>query len=323
MATPLATSWPHPNAVIVRVWLPYHIKKDKTREYCCVHSTGGVEDSVGHISLQTKDFYASHWPYKSNGTSGWPFDGGNLGLYNAAAGVHPSNRIQQYNFYSNESGEKWTPEFDEIAEAHVLKFGRSKKEEPNLVIILYSLSAELMFKKFQQFLLSDKSHTWSLFGQNKIGQGPGESCSGLIYILLKAGGIDQLDFVYDRIRESTFTSPDNVAKLIISAELSDRKKACEAYGVTTLPNTILNVKYSFFAGAWSYVNVERKIMPIQTEPYDKKLRFDYNLHTNFIGRWFVGSSAIFACLDPNDCYSKCICKDPTNTWCKTHNEYHH
>lgn len=176
---------------IVRVWLP----KNKNGKFVVAHeaANGG---NVGHASLQTKEIYASFWPdwelaRKSPTMSA---------LLGEAKGVlMPS------------------PDADNANEGKL----------PEVVVVLNSLDVKAINDKFNKFAQSSTAKNWSLFGENMFNvfnSGGGQSCSGLVYSLLNAGGIKNL-VSWDLVSSTWTVAPDAVARVVVEAAKTQRETA--------------------------------------------------------------------------------------------------
>jgi hypothetical protein len=140
--------------------------------------------SLGHVSLQTPHLYASFWPENYSLTDG----------IKSVRGVNAD-----------------TPEGDIQREGY---------RKPDVTIVLYSLDLQKIKEMFQAFLNGEK--LWALKGRNKFAP-DAQSCSGLVYDLLIAGGIKQLVGV-NWLMSHVVTTPMEIAKLAQQAKQAELEK---------------------------------------------------------------------------------------------------
>lgn len=213
------------NWTIVRIWLPRRING----EFCVAHSA----ENVGHTSLETKEIYASFWPDWEAETM--KKNTGN-GYINALLGTAKG---------------ACNGSLDRDIKGEAMENLNEKERQPDVVVILYSLNVEKINKSFMNFQESKVSDRWSLGGRNmfnKFNNDAGQSCSGLVYDLLEAGGIFKLDYPFDITRKFVI-APDGIAKIVVRASeyekdhrLQGREPIQSEFGTfrTKIPNIDLN-----------------------------------------------------------------------------------
>lgn len=133
---------------------------------------------VGHVSIQTSNIYASFWPAKA---------------------VDKSSSLSAKGYLMP------APEADIAAE----------QADPDQVIILYSLNIESLEQQFEAFKKSISSSRWTLLGDGFLRTG--QSCSGLTYDLLVAGGIKDICESYF-IADHVVSTPNLILKMVLSAK---------------------------------------------------------------------------------------------------------
>ena len=152
----------------------------------CLHRTSkiifGIKPSnIGHVSIETKYFYASYWP-------------DNLTLF---------NKLNQQPGSMNN-----------IIDIDMKSEGRP----PEHVIDLHSLDIDAMNNSLDSFQKNNKYH---LIGSNKVfNSGIAHSCSSLAYTLLKDGGIWNFAERPSPILKYVFATPNNVANLVLDAKIT-------------------------------------------------------------------------------------------------------
>jgi len=179
---------------VVRIW---HSKVDGKKASILkygMHST--KEDCIGHASLQVvKDSeyrYCSLWPFGEK------------------SGRHSESYLVK------------SPKEDYAAEDN---------NKPDYIFVLYSLDIEKLWIEADPDLLRKNHPTWSVAGSKlfnnldriKSNLRRSQSCSGLVYSLLRKGGISILgvnsDFSVNRI----ITWPNNLISMLKQAEKTERK----------------------------------------------------------------------------------------------------
>lgn len=184
--------------VIVRVWLP----KDKDGNLVTCHDSKSV--TPGHTSLQTKDLHASHWPKENS-------------LGKIATHLATDDAVN-HNCYED----------DRKREA-----GKDDRpRDADVVVVLYSLDVQAIKNEFERQKSLGILNKWGLHGRNtfntiksvfSMGQ-EGQSCSGLVYDLLNAGGIKNI-VNWDTVSSWWVVAPDAVARVAALAADNQREKA--------------------------------------------------------------------------------------------------
>lgn len=194
------------NWVIVRVWLP----KNGKGQFVTAHEASQDTSStarIGHVSLQTKDTYASLWPDWEDAKKGGTFGA----LLGKAQGVLMPD-----------------PEADYLNEGKVA---------PDVIVVLYTLNIPKINAEFKKLYDSGTLKNWSLLGRNSFNvfnNGAGQSCSGLIYDLLNAGGIGNM-VNWDTISRWWTVAPDAVARVVVEAARSKKEFSYRATKKPELP----------------------------------------------------------------------------------------
>lgn len=172
------------NWVTIRAWMP----KDKDGKNVVAHAA----EYLGHATLEIPGEYISFWPDTPSGKKG------------AILGSSESEFVSSYK-----------------------KDCRLEGREADLVLTLRSLNVKAIRDRLHLFKTSSESNRWSLLGRNfwnKFNKGAGQSCSGLIYDLLVAGGIFDLEICADFTRDTFTVSPDAIARMAVSAHNDECKK---------------------------------------------------------------------------------------------------
>lgn len=176
-----------PNWCAIYVW--HSVKRNG--EYCS--SKEALHGSVGHAAMQTNLHYMSFWPARR--------PPGNV------AGV-----LGTHSTFHNNYGE-------DLAEE-----GR----EADAKVVFYTLDTERINNAFAAFKASPVSKRWTLFGRNIFNtiffifnKGRGQSCSGLVYHLLKMGNILKFHYKKEFEREQLYVTPNSIFRMISDAKQSE------------------------------------------------------------------------------------------------------
>lgn len=179
--------------VIVNVWLPkLNGQVCTAQEFIIAHSAGKVNQSnsrIGHVSMETRSMYASWWPN--------PQDDEQVEKFNV---VHAQNSTYAEDVYNEGSA-------------------------PDLRVCFYSLNVveiEDCFNKIE----SNPDFGYVLSGDKKVARllndERGQSCCGLAYELLMAGGISAHNSIHKDLKlKWVIVTPDNFANFIKNAKQSE------------------------------------------------------------------------------------------------------
>lgn len=164
---------------------------------------------VGHVSIQTTERYASWWPDPDNTEQ--------VRLFNVVDAINKS--------------------FEEDC--------LSEGGEPDLIISFYSLDINKIERCYQEIEESDYGYV--LAGDKKIVRSvntpKGQSCCGLVYELLVAGGILKLSRLYmDLTAKWLVITPDNFANMIKNAKENECSKYPETMNYPTVENEYVPVQ---------------------------------------------------------------------------------
>lgn len=149
-------------------------------------NTNKIQSNIGHVSIETKEIYASLWPEEG---------------------------IIIYNKYKPQQGiaKSRTPALDEKTEAR----------PPDYLIDLYTLDVDNIKQKLEEYL--ESGPIYHLIGNNRFFKHLGaNSCSGLAYDLLISGGIKKLMPTTNFIRDYIVTTPNNLAQLVLEAHANEQ-----------------------------------------------------------------------------------------------------
>ncbi len=146
----------------------------------------GREPNLGHVSVETRDFYASLWP----------------------DGIDVFNKLKPQEGYSKTSN----PRDDELAEG----------KPPDHLVDLHTLDVVAIKEELDRFVgTGSKYH---VIGRNRFFRELGaNSCSGLAHDLLTKGGIDKLASRTHLIRDFVVTTPNNLISLVLEAKDKEQK----------------------------------------------------------------------------------------------------
>jgi len=193
--------------VIVRVWKPTDSKNVPILDKEAFLSGG----NPGHVSIETKEFYASFWPgrgvvhfVKLESLKDYPLV---AGLF----GVAPGRFVLSLNQ-------------DETSEASASGLPRSARKKADVEVVLTSLDAAAMKKAFEKYQAEIPG--WTFIGNSAINRKAGHSCSSLAYHLLQAGGIQKLTGWYEM--QIMVVTPSHIAALTIKAKEAESKKVSSA-----------------------------------------------------------------------------------------------
>ncbi len=206
---PMTDNW-----AIVRVWLP----RDSEGNFITAHEATSGAGNVGHASLQTSTIYASFWPNRRPDEKG--------GLAKAILGTARGELIPE-------------PWMDEYLESE--RKTDDDRNPPDVLVVLYSLNVDAINRAFKSFSESPVVYKWSLFGRNifnVFNGGAGQSCSGLVYDLLNAGGIESI-VKWDIVSKTWTVAPDAIARVAVMA--AETTKEIELATRLPLPPGITSV----------------------------------------------------------------------------------
>ena len=182
--------------VLVNVWLPkLNGEVCTAQEFIIAHSAGKVNQStsrVGHVSMETHSLYASWWPN--------PQDGEQVEKFNV---VHAQNSTYAEDVYNEGS-------------------------EPDLRICFYSLNVAEIEDCFNN-IENNPNIGYVLSGDKKVARllndERGQSCCGLAYELLMAGGISVHSSIHKDLKlKWVIVTPDNFANFVKNAKESEWEK---------------------------------------------------------------------------------------------------
>lgn len=170
-------------------------------------------EGVGHISIETFNYYMSLWPASQPGQAAPRFF-----------------EERPPHFMANYQG-------DFVAE---------ENRAPERVFCLYSLDSKEMEKQFATLksaisawaitgsnnvsaALREYTKGWTIRGENVLtaGQYAKESCASLAYKILKAGGLYELISTMHSSSISIISTPDELARLMLLAKQEELSKCTE------------------------------------------------------------------------------------------------
>lgn len=172
------------NFTRIRIWKSGYFGKNGTFRhtsigYALLKGMGSFRRAnIGHVSLETKDFYASLWP----------------------------EQLTIMNKYKVQNSEQTDIEIDHASE------GRA----PDTLIDLETLNVSSMLEELKKFEKQNKYHLIGqnkVFNANNAA-----SCSSLAYSLLVAGGIRNLVPKTFSIRDQILVTPNNLISLVLKAK---------------------------------------------------------------------------------------------------------
>ena len=180
------------NATRIRIWKSGYFDADGQFVYTTVVTSlisslkPGRQPNIGHVSIETRDLYASLWP----------------------EGINLFNKLKP------QIGDAQTssPSHDEKAE------GRP----PDVLVDLHTLNVP----QIQQALVQcvDSGSTYHLIGSNRFFKSlSANSCSGLAFDLLHKGGIQKLVTKSHFLRDYIITTPNNLVTLVLEAHAKEKE----------------------------------------------------------------------------------------------------
>ena len=186
-----------PDLVRIRIWRSCFIQGDSISYYspvyvglylqlccCCSRSEG----CVGHVSLEIQGQYISLWPAISN------------------------QEVRMQRPALTRAGFIATLEQDI----------RSEGRYPDVEIDLHTLDVDTIRQSFHAFDAGDKRYV--IVGRDRIaGCWTANSCSGLVYDLLVAGGIKRLVPGKSIFRDHILTTPLNILELVRMAQEKEKQ----------------------------------------------------------------------------------------------------
>jgi hypothetical protein len=192
------------NYCIIYVWVP---RDEQGRHVGSTTSVSG-RSGVGHVAIQTKDFYGSFWP-------DWEIaaEGKTSLVTGGKQTITGGQLMDSYNTDKrNEQDDQGNP------------------READFKIVLYSLDVDQMKKAYDKFESRKGSYTWSLTGRGAFsrvifGNNDGHSCASFVYDLLYHGGLfNKLNYNTDLARDIFIVNPNNMLKLSVNAKNDELKK---------------------------------------------------------------------------------------------------
>jgi hypothetical protein len=173
----------------IRIWKSGYFGPDKgfvhTNVLTALYSVKpSRQPNIGHVSIETRDLYASLWP----------------------RGINITNKLKP----QRSDHQDHTPETDQIAEARA----------PDLTVDLHTLEVEKINIELERFV--KLGSVYHLLGSNPYLKNLGaHSCSSLAYHLLSAGGIHKLGIKTHVIRDYIVVTPNNLATLVVEAQTKE------------------------------------------------------------------------------------------------------
>lgn len=161
--------------------------------------TKGVQSNIGHVSIETREIYASLWP----------------------EGITIFNKYKPQQGFANNSN----PDIDEQQEAR----------PPDYVVDLYTLDVENIKESLDEYIKSGAKY--HLIGSNRfIKYLEANSCSGLAYDLLVSGGIKKLVPTPNLVRDYIITTPNNLAQFVLQAHANEQAILKSTSNISDKPN---------------------------------------------------------------------------------------
>lgn len=178
------------NATRIRIWKSGYFDKNNQFVFTNVATSlissfkPGRQPNIGHVSIETRDLYASLWP----------------------TGIDLTNKLKPQVGYAQQS----SPAKDE----------RSEGRAPDVVVDLHTLDVKKIEDELIKFVQSGS--TYHLFGSNRLFKSLGaNSCSGLAFDLMHKGGIQKLVSSRHFIRDYIITTPNNLVNLVLEAQAKE------------------------------------------------------------------------------------------------------
>ncbi len=165
-----------------QVFVPANVVKSLFAPYL---KKGIQSSNLVHVSLETKELYASLWP----------------------EGITLFNKYKPQQGSANSSN----PALDE----------QSEGRPPDYLVDLHTLDVENIEKKLDEYLKFGSPY--HVFGSNRFLKNlRANSCSGLAYDLLISGGIKNLLPTTHFVRDYIITTPNNLAQLVLEAHANEQ-----------------------------------------------------------------------------------------------------
>lgn len=192
------------NYCVIYVWVPRDEDGNHVGSTLSTFSSGD-DGTVGHVSIETKDFYRSFWPNNRVAAEG------KTALFAGGTEVVMGG-------YFAKSYEEDT------------RLNHDKDKNPrnaDFKIILYSLDVEHMKKAFDKFETREGFYTWSLAGRGLMSRvlfrrNDGDSCASFVYDLLHHGGLfKKLSCNIDLARDIFVANPNNMLKMVVNAKYDE------------------------------------------------------------------------------------------------------
>lgn len=174
----------------VRIWESGYFTQDgkfiKTHvTQAMIKSITSGTGNIGHVSLETKDFYASLWP----------------------------TQLTIFNKYKIQDGQQST----------LIRDLKLEDKDPDHLIDFKTLDLSCILEKMQEFEKNNKYHLIGkieVFDKKNYGY----NCSSFAYSLLKAGGINKfLSSSTAILQNYILVTPNGLAKVLIQAKQKENE----------------------------------------------------------------------------------------------------
>jgi hypothetical protein len=183
----------HSSITRIRIWKSGYFANDGTFNcspipYSFLKSNIGYkEGNIGHVSVETREFYASFWP----------------------------RYLTFFNKLYIQDGEH-----NDISEDY-----RSEKRIHTHLVDLETLDVDAMVKELEKFKANNQY--WLFGPSSIMNANSTASCSGLAHALLKAGGIGKLVTPGLTIRDKIVVTPNNLSRLVLLAKKKEESSKDE------------------------------------------------------------------------------------------------
>jgi hypothetical protein len=177
------------NLTRVRVWNSVYVANDGTFRYSPVPysilklKTGFKDSNIGHVSVETGQFYASFWP----------------------------KLLTFQNKLYVQDGKH----------SDIVSDLRSEERNPDYLVDLETLDINAMKSELEKFKASNRY--WLFGPSSFMVKDKAASCSGLAHALLIAGGIGKLVPPGLTIRDWIIVTPNNLCRLVILAKQKEQE----------------------------------------------------------------------------------------------------
>lgn len=179
------------NKITINIWLPR--VNDETvsaesflKKYSMGKTNAQKGDRIGHVSIKTPNQYVSWWPN--------PKKGEQVGIFNRVTSANSTFETDC----------------------------KSEGGAPDLIISLYSLNIKEINDCFEHIEKTEK-YGYVLAGDKAttrlVNSEKGQSCSGLAYEILVAGGLNNLISSHQHVKAQwVVVTPDNLGELLKEAK---------------------------------------------------------------------------------------------------------